>query len=383
MFRGVLAAVVLASAGAPSAADWEERIRGLEPGRWLEITENRAGTILDTRLERVFPPSDGHPGWGTLGPKAVMRAWSGGAYDLRRDRLLVMGGGHRDYGGNEVYAFELESFEWRRLTDPSPMSGAAKSPRTTDGTPTSRHTYDGLEMLEEPDRLFLFGGSMFGNGSPWDAAAWLFDPDRRAWQRRAEAPSSGYAAAAVHPETGTVFVRISNRFMEYDPRADRWAVHIQRDGWHGWGTAVIDPKTNRFFQLTKDAVFFLDLDGLKTADRGRWCRHPTEGCWSKAPAHGDSMPEGPPAGFARDPASGRILAWAGGPTVWSFDPESFRWTRLPSDEGPAPERWRKREDRMQSKSRGVYGRWRYLPTRDVFIGVNATDDNVWIYKPPR
>ena len=52
-----------------------------------------------------------------MGKKGIT-AWTGAAFDKRRQRLLVSGGGHNDYGGNEVYAFSLMDLKWLRLTDP-------------------------------------------------------------------------------------------------------------------------------------------------------------------------------------------------------------------------------------------------------------------------
>src|SRR3546814_18434289 len=53
----------------------------------------------------------------------------------------------------------------------------------------SRHTYDGLEYLAGVDRIVMFGGSLYRDGSPRDRYAWFFDAGRRAWERRAPAPA--------------------------------------------------------------------------------------------------------------------------------------------------------------------------------------------------
>jgi hypothetical protein len=34
-----------------------------------------------------------------------------------------------------------------------------------------------------------------------------------------------------------------------------------------------------------------------------------------------------------------------------------------------------------STRNGIYGRWRYVPSRDLFIGVNGVDENVFLYRP--
>jgi hypothetical protein len=90
-----------------------------------------------------------------LNCKNVTAAWSGGAYDYIRKRMLVWGGGHGDYAGNEVYAFDTEALKWERLTDPSLGDKASLTDRDplADGNPASRHTYDGLTFRSpEPRR---------------------------------------------------------------------------------------------------------------------------------------------------------------------------------------------------------------------------------------
>jgi len=78
-------------------------------GRWYQFPSSR----LDAVAPSPLPP-------GYIA--AVMVAWSGGVFDTDRDRLVVWGGGHSDYGGNEVYAFgplSSDTPRWERLTDPS------------------------------------------------------------------------------------------------------------------------------------------------------------------------------------------------------------------------------------------------------------------------
>jgi len=36
-----------------------------------------------------------------------------------------------------------------------------------------------------------------------------------------------------------------------------------------------------------------------------------------------------------------------------------------------------------AEDRGTFGRFRYVPSRDVFIVVNRTNENVYIYRPRR
>ena len=67
---------------------------------------------------------------GYEGCSAVINDWSSGAYDSAHNRLLIAGGGHHGYFGNEVYALQLDSGpngQMIRLNDPTP------NPDTTPG----------------------------------------------------------------------------------------------------------------------------------------------------------------------------------------------------------------------------------------------------------
>ena len=118
----------------------------LRPGEWREPA--------DTKMSAVFPHED-KTTWGVIGPKAVVIAWEGAAYHTKRNAFVFNGGGHSDYGGNEVYAFFVDEMKWHRLTEPGRADENDTGQYvTTDNTPVSAHTYDGLEYLPNVDRVF-------------------------------------------------------------------------------------------------------------------------------------------------------------------------------------------------------------------------------------
>ncbi len=329
--------------------------KALAPGRWFEIE--------GSPMADVFPAR--HPAWGTMGPRAVMSAWNGGALDSKRLRLVVTGGGHSDYGGNEIYAFDLATFEWRRLTAPSRYDSNFDIPGEA---PIARHTYDGLEYLPDLDSLFMFGAALYPHGNKSDPVAWLFDFAKGRWRRGARAPSNGYPQTAYDAETGRILFHHHRRLMSYDPLRDRWKVLSPDEPWIEVGVAEIDWSTRRFVLLNPKGIFFYDLDRLIISRQ------------VKAETGGDTEIERlTTPGLAYDPLRRRLVAWAGGRAVWSLDTRSFRWTRHDNREGPAPS---PRDARGRPKTRGVFGRWRYVPGYDVFVGVNGTGDNVWLYKMP-
>jgi len=92
---------------------------------------------------------------GNSGCRAVINAWNGGVADTKRNRLIVWGGGHNDYFGNEVYALDLTSASFTRITEPSVPDDVGKCPEAyKDGRPNSRHTYNGLAYVANADQMF-------------------------------------------------------------------------------------------------------------------------------------------------------------------------------------------------------------------------------------
>ena len=69
--------------------------------------------------------------------------------------------------GYVLYAFDLREGRWSRLTDPTsvPDASVLNQDPMPDGSPISRHTYDGVEYLTHLDALFGHGGSRARDGS--------------------------------------------------------------------------------------------------------------------------------------------------------------------------------------------------------------------------
>jgi hypothetical protein len=89
-------------------------------------------------------------------------AWGGAGWVVINGELCILfwGGGHRSYGGNEVYLFKVRTGEWSRLNDPSLFSDAAGSADELslspwgdhgEGHPSPPHTYRGMFGLNPED----------------------------------------------------------------------------------------------------------------------------------------------------------------------------------------------------------------------------------------
>src|SRR5271168_1286097 len=76
----------------------------------------------------------------------VVDAWNSAVVDTTRNILWVWGGGHNDYSGNEIYAFNLNTLQMTRANNPAnPTPTCADA--FSNGTPSSRPTYGGTVYI--------------------------------------------------------------------------------------------------------------------------------------------------------------------------------------------------------------------------------------------
>ena len=67
--------------------------------------------LANTVLQNACPPNNyggENYNYYTLCPNAI-NAWSGGIADTLRNRMIIWGGGHQNYSGNEVFSLNLNA----------------------------------------------------------------------------------------------------------------------------------------------------------------------------------------------------------------------------------------------------------------------------------
>jgi len=297
----------------------------------------------------------------------VVAAWSGAALDPARRRLLVWGGGHADYYGNELYAFELAAGTWQRLTEPSHGVVENQDP-LPDGQPVSRHTYDGVEVMDHADRLFAHGGSRAGDGSATNVT-WTFDLRTNTWRNEEPSPSGpgGFTAASAYdPGSGVMLVRSTRALHDYDPEQNSWRLLQRFDRKPLWpryevgGNKVgaVDP-LRRLFWSIGDGDFLVWNIAEAAVVSDEW-------------ALPQSLRAAPAPGLDYDHAADALVAWPNRGAPFILDLGSGRWSRGSGIGAP--------ESRT---SGGTFGRWRYVADYNVFVLVTAVDEDVHFYKHTR
>ncbi len=126
--------------------------------------------------------------WGAVGPRAIVSAWASGVWDGRR--LYLSNGGHRDYFGNDVLAWDAEWLRFVRVTNPSPLIDFGKKTCRPETGPPSAHTYDGALWVPALQEAWFPG--RFSNCGHF-ANFWAFDPEIADGGRQRSRRSDGAA----------------------------------------------------------------------------------------------------------------------------------------------------------------------------------------------
>lgn len=333
-----------------------------EPGHWYAIPDSR----LDQH-SGVFPPVPTPPG----NPGNVLAAWSGAAYDSKRERVLFHGGGHGDYAGNEVYAFDLHTLRWSRIWGPSPLipPKAASEGRAAypDGNPAAVHTYDGLNYLSAQDKLWRGGGSLWSGSGGGTSASWVLDLSTLRWQRMADFRALGVSVASEYdPVSGHVFAFSDrNTLGEYDPNKNRWSE--RGDIGHGEEqVAAIDPDRRLFVRVGNG-----DLSYYNIRTGAMRLAVPTRGPQDIVKARGP--------GFVFDTTIKKFVGWAGGTSVYLLDPSSWTWTEIKA----APNNTTVPPDIHGTPGKILaMSKFLYIPSKNLYVLAQTVDTSVYLYRLP-
>ena len=183
--------------------------------------------LPNTAIESFAPNYMVYPVTGNAcggGPsRCVVSDWSSAWNDTKRSRMVMWGGGHQDYHGNEVYTLDIRTGVMARATNPSYPYGNS-SELNSDGTPNIRHTYDTMAYVGgSHDYYFQYSGALGGNGFAGTNFITL-QPNLTSWTSTAPTQGtngypSGYQglSADYDPITDRVYMVDVGSFGYYDP----------------------------------------------------------------------------------------------------------------------------------------------------------------------
>ncbi len=162
---------------------------------------NPARTLKE-RMRRMAGRDPKSPWHGVAGFSAITEAWNSAVYASRfgaSGSMIVFGGGHNDYFGSDVHAFDLASREWSRISDgyvggsDCDYGAGATYPDSVypDGSPLPPHTYGYVQY--DPvgnDYILLKGQTELGRAVKAVAIPHLFNLDTLRWRRGPRHPTA-------------------------------------------------------------------------------------------------------------------------------------------------------------------------------------------------
>jgi hypothetical protein len=329
----------------------------LQPGSWYVTSTNTVSSLVPTPKP-----------YGTTGYPAIMSAWSGAAYDTTAARLLVFGGGHGDYAGNEVYAFDIETLVWTRLTDPSPNSVITPPPSQpwgetyTDNLPRSRHSYDGLQYIPNANALWVYGGSLYSGSGGMGKFAWELDLLSLQWTQRPTAPANRQPCSCFDGDA--IWAHLYNTLYRVDPITGAWVAK----GGYGPGVnitakMVYDDLTNCAWFVAQGLVRRYQLGVANTQ-------------LTTVTTTGDTailtLGNQRPA-TTWDATNKRLVAWESGGDVYTLDTTTLVWSRIVATPGVVP---------SAKQANGTFGRFFHVPQYGCVGLVNSITGQVYFYKLP-
>src|ERR1700739_2365697 len=175
----------------PATAPGTRYMIATDPARDSELNPQRT---VKERLRRLLGREPKSPWHGAAGFSAITEAWNSAAYASRygpSGSMILYGGGHNNYFGSDVHAFDLASREWRRITDgyvtgrDDEYGAGASYPESVypDGSPLPPHTYDYVQYDPLGNDYILFKGpTELGRNVKAIAIPHLFNLDTLTWR---------------------------------------------------------------------------------------------------------------------------------------------------------------------------------------------------------
>jgi len=368
-----LATSIASPALAVSAAD-------LEVGRWVAVSSNTVASVSAC-------PGDGCGYSGNEGLKGIMDDWTGGAFATNlgaSGSLLVFGGGHSGYLGNEVYAFDVAQGSWSRLTNPvNPPTCDYNTSTMAGNSPCSAHMYEALEYSPVTNEFVKLGSSSDGSTVEGTAFVHALNLQTKQWRRGAKMPTwdgvisddGEGASTAWDPVRNVIWwhgswraAATSNKVLrKYDPAANTWTEYPGK-------TVGIDQAG----AFDSQRQIFLVVDGRDTKSVYAYDTSVETPVLYTLSTTGDLAAQQASAiGLDYDPVTDQFVAWTGGSAVYTLKAPSnwktgtWTWKRVAAASGSAS---------PSANERGTYGRFRYVPALNAFIVVNSVSSPVYMYK---
>lgn len=372
-------------------------------GTWTEVPMAATLASVDPAKSPQYNPNyPSQPEWaGTTGQASVVFTWCGAAFDEDTDTMwLGIGGGHRNYAGNEVYrcSFFDDAPGWEMVRPPS---GAVGNVLTTndgrestglysDGRPRAVHTYNKWTYVKGVGPVLGVHGNTSWNATAGKEWSVFIDPVT------GEATFTVEHAAAMNDHT-------SGAGCAYDPTRHaiwivpsgmasvyRYAIPTSGGAHRGAAASLIGSTgSSRYYTsatyIPGHDVLLIGNTMDEYGNSGSWRVFDCVTGAGYNPTFSGSMPMGGGYGHSQPrwvPALGAICAWNNSSNTTQItkltpgaDPRRDAWTvsALPVSDSNAV-------TPSAKVTYGTYGRFAYSPRLGGFLLFNSSSGPTYFYK---
>lgn len=373
-----------------TAPSWAQ---SLTPGTWTTISKNMLANVDPAEDANANPNYPGTAPWnGSSGQKSVVTTWNGGTFATRmgsKGSLIIFGGGHRDYYGSEVYAFDLQTQMWTRVMNPykGDLSWPYQTGTYPDGSPSPPHTYDLLSYHAPTNSFVTLTAAQDNDPTTRAEVVHMLDLSGRTWRHSPpntlNTSDGGWSA---YDSTRDVFWFNGGGGSSKSPGMVKFDPNVQNgDGTVGKYTnyppqlprtdsvAAYDPIHDLIIVATYreyDSVYAIDPKNPEAA--------PTT-----LKEAGTAPSKEAASGWEWSPSRSSFIYWRRGGDVYEFAPGTdakngtWNWSKLTSGQNStAPQ--------AMVADNGVYGRFQIASYQDMDIAVvvNRVDGPVYAFRLP-
>lgn len=360
-------------------------------GGWNKVDSTNSFedvTVTKEQHDQLVENGVTHPFWGNIGPKAVFLAWNSAAYDESNNILYFHGGGHGDYGGNEVYSYDLLAQTWTRETFPSSLTIAETHSERDDITvytpeegPVSAHTYDTFVWNPATKSIWTSSNSGFSDRGPAHVPAehvmWEFSPTSKKWTKHPASRSFFHPHAIYVKETQQILIIAKQGNKHLASLFDKDGTEHQAGTVSGLndsalGSMFSNPETGQLYSAHKQGIYAINVIGNSVTAEKIIDFPALEDLHYSTDYH--------LASYNYRPIDKKFYIWNGGPQIVTWDPKTNDFHVIWNEnQVPSPSHENKGAGRL-------FDKFVYVKSEDVFIGtMNAADgtgdDGMWAWSP--